>query len=258
MLPSCATGPGERATGAAADVLLPPSEEEQLGEEMRAELLKEVDLLDNEEIQSYVDSLGRRAVRAADGRPRGIDYNFSVIEGDEVNAFAMPGGEIYVYSGLLEEVENEAELMSVIAHEVAHVTERHIARRLVQAYGLQALMGAALGEEPGVVAELVAGVAAQGYLLKYSRSQEADSDRHGVEYMVEAGYDPQAFISFFKKMQRGGASPPEFLSSHPNPENRIAAVREQIRKMGDVPDALYEERYQEMTQGLDGGGQAAR
>lgn len=251
LVPACATGPGEKATGAAADVLLPPRDEEKLGDEMRQEVLKEVDVLDDPQVQAYVSELGNTAVRAARNQPEGINYNFTVIDGDELNAFAMPGGEIYVYTGLMRAMDDEAELMSVISHEVAHVSRRHIAQRLVAMYGLQALASAALGNNPGVITELAANVAAQGYLLRYSRAHETDADDHGLRYMVRAGYDPNAFIEFFEKIDKaGGARPPEFLSSHPSPQNRIADARAFINGLDSVPSTRNQQRYNEIKQRL--------
>lgn len=251
----CATGPGEKATGAAADVLLPPSDEEKLGQELRRDLLKEVEVYDNDAIQNYVDELGSKAVRAAGNKPKQINYNFTVIKGDDLNAFAMPGGEIYVYTGLLEAMESEAELMGVLSHEVAHVSQRHIAQRLVASYGLQTLLSAALGNNPGVISQLAGSVAAQGYLLKYSRSHESEADRYGIAYMARAGYNPQGFISFFETMQaQSGARMPEFMSSHPNPENRIEEARKIIARMDNVPSETGQQRYQQMMSGLDSSG----
>lgn len=247
----CATGPGAKATNAAADVLLPPQQEEQLGQEMRPQVLSEMQELQNPQIQRYIDQLGARVVRAAGGKPAGIDYTFTVIQGDEINAFTMPGGDIYVYTGLLKAADNEAELVSVLAHEVAHVTERHIAEKLVASYGLQALTNAALGDNPGMVAQLATSIASQGYLLKYSRSQESQADRTGLAYLVRAGYNPQGFVSFFQKLEnQGGARPPEFLSSHPSPSNRISQARQIIGRMRNPPQELGRARYQQMIQGL--------
>jgi predicted Zn-dependent protease len=247
----CATGPGGKATGAAADVLLPPRQEEKLGRELRRDVLQEVDVLDNQAIQEYVDQLGAQVVRAAGSKPEGIDYTFTVINDDQVNAFAMPGGDIYVYTGLMKAADTEAELMSVLAHEVAHVTERHIAERLVAQYGLQALAAAALGDNPGITSQIVASVAGQGYLLKFSRSAETEADHSGLRYLVRAGYDPQGFVSFFETLQsQGGARPPEFLASHPSPENRITAAKETIRKLKRPPSKTGRERYQRMMQQL--------
>jgi predicted Zn-dependent protease len=249
----CATGSGGEVTDAAADVLLPPREEERLGRQLQKQVLEEMTVLENERVQQYVDQLGAKVVRAAGGKPKGIDYSFTVLKDDQVNAFAMPGGDIYVYTGLMKAAKSEAELVSVLAHEVAHVTERHIAEQLVAQYGLQALAGAALGNNPGVVSQILASVAGQGYLLKFSRSAESQADRTGLRYLVRAGYDPSAFVDFFQTMeQQGGARPPEFLSSHPSPENRISQLRKLIARIDNPPTEMGRERYQQMLQTLNG------
>ena len=171
VVSGCATGDsvGDRATRAAADVLLPAEQEEDLGAGFSDQIASEVTFHPSEAVQSYVTELGRLAVESARSRndvPSGIEFEFRVIDNAEtINAFAGPGGQIYVYSGLLKRASSAAEVLSVLCHEVAHVTERHIAERLVATYGLQALKRAALGDDPGVVGNLVSSAASQGFLL---------------------------------------------------------------------------------------------
>src|SRR5690554_172798 len=246
----CATGPRATATRAAADVLLPVAEEETLGRQMRPEVLKEFKILDNAEVQNYVKNLGAKVVRAAGNKPNGITYTFAVIDGNEVNAFTTPGGDIFIYTGLIKAASNEAELVSVISHEVAHVTNRHIAERLVASYGLQTLLDAALGRNAGTLAQLTASLGAQGYLLKYSRDHETEADASGLQYMTRAGYNPQGFVTFFQKLQSRGGGGVEFLSSHPLPESRIKNAREIISKMGSKPTELGEASLQEIKKKL--------
>lgn len=249
-LAGCATGAGETATNAAADVLLPATEEEKLGEEMRPEVLDEFTVSDNAEIQTYIKGLGAKIVRSANREPRGISYTFTVVEGNEINAFTTPGGDIYIYTGLIKAADNEAELIGVIAHEVGHVTNRHIAQKLVASYGLQTLLDVALGNDAGTLAQLGASLGAQGYLLKYGRDQESQADRSGLKYMVDAGYNPQGFVTFFQKLEAQGGGGIELLSSHPLPSSRIEQAREVIARMGSTPSNLGEARLQEMKNKL--------
>jgi predicted Zn-dependent protease len=251
-LSGCATGPAAGATDVAADVLLPPRQEELLGRRMRGEVIQQLTVLENPAVQQYIDQLGAKVVRAAGNEPEGIRYTFTVVKGEQINAFTTPGGDIYVFTGLLKAADNEAELVSVLAHEVAHVTERHIAEKLVATYGLQTLIDAALGQNAGMLAQLVASLGSQGYLLRYSREQESQSDRSGIRYMTRAGYNPEAFITFFQTLQRrsGGGGIPEFLSSHPSPANRISQARSIIRQMNNRPTELGAQRYQQMLQQL--------
>ena len=239
-LQGCATtsGAADTATRAAADVLLPPSDEEQLGEQFSADVEKELKLHPDEEVQAYIQRLGETAVKAASDRvPDGIEFEFHVVDDPKtVNAFAGPGGQIYFYSGLLLEAESAAEVMGVMCHEVAHVTERHVAKRLVTAYGVQALTAAALGKEPGLIAELATSIATQGFLLKYSRDQERQADKRGLESMLKTSYDPYGFVTFFQKLEQQGASPPVFLSSHPLPGERVDTLQKRLKELEDLPD----------------------
>lgn len=246
----CATGPGGKATRAAANVLLPAADEELLGQQMREQVLAEFTILDNPEIQSYIKELGGKVVRSAGNKPKGIKYRFEVIDGNEINAFTTPGGDIYIYSGLIKAAENEAELVGVIAHEVGHVTNRHIAEKLVASYGLQTLLDAALGKNAGTLAQLGASLGAQGYLLKYGRDQESQADRSALEYMTRAGYNPQGFITFFQKLQAQGGGGIELLSSHPLPKSRIDQARTVIGRMDNKPTNLGRARLQEMKKKL--------
>lgn len=232
LSPAAVAGAGCAGTAdAAADMALPPREEEELGDKVEKQYREEndVELYEGQQVTDYLQRLGRRAVEVAGSRsPTAIEYEFKVIDAPEtVNAFAMPGGQIYFYSGLLLRAESEAEVMSVMCHEVAHVTERHIAQSLVARYGVSVLVGAALGENPGVVQQLVAGLAANGAMLKFGRTHEKEADRVGVRYLLRADYDPRGFIEFFERMQ-SVPRPLSYLSNHPHPERRIELVRQQI------------------------------
>ena len=250
----CSTtkGAADKAAGAAANVLLPPEQEEQLGDEFSAEIEGETDPVADEAAQAYIDRLGKLAVQSArDDVPKGIKFEFSLIDApDTVNAFAGPGGQVYFYSGLLLQADSTAEVLAVMCHEVAHVTQRHIAKRLVTTYGVQALASAALGRNPGLVAQLGASVATQGFLLKYSRDAESQADRAGFQYMLKTGYDPHGFISFFEKIAGAGPSPPQFLSTHPNPKNRIRAIRGYISEASTVSDNRGVEEHQQIVERL--------
>lgn len=248
---ACGTTAGkqavETATETAADIVLPVAEEQKLGEQMAVEVDKQLKMHTDPEVNAYVDRVGKRIVDAADNVPEGISFEFHVVDDDEtVNAFAIPGGHIYVYSGLLKAVDNEAELASVLAHEVAHVTRRHIAQRMVAMYGYQTLASLALGENPGMVGQLAASVAAQGLLLKHSRDHEYHADVNGLRYLIAAGYDPHAMASFFEKLQGESDVPAfaEFLMSHPMSSSRVEQVRLLLQNRRDLPTETGEERHE--------------
>ncbi len=217
----CASGKG--AGRLLADAVLPPSQENELGKQMVVDVEKELKVLDNPAITAWIKGIGNKiAMSARSDIPKGIQLTFKVVDDDAtVNAFAMPGGYIYVYTGLLKTAANEAEVAAVIGHEIAHVTRRHIAKQLTATYGLNALASVALGNNPGLLAELVGGVVANGYMLKHSRDAERESDKYGMSYIVAAGYSPMGYASFFAKLA-ASPSPPAIISSHPNPKERVS------------------------------------
>ena len=242
------TGAVNKTTEAAARVLLPPSEEVKLGAQLSAETEKELTIHADADVQKYISALGQKVAAAAKGRtPDGITFTFKVVDDPAtVNAFAMPGGYIYIYSGLLLKAESEAEVIGVLGHEVAHVTQRHVAERLVAAYGLQTVTDMAIGKNPGQLSQIAAGLAANGYLLKYGRDQERESDRVGLSYVLRAGYNPQGMVSFFEKLAAGGPRPPVILSSHPDPADRAEELQKLIAKQSSVPKKTGEEEFEAM------------
>lgn len=253
---STTSGPGGRMTAAAADVLVPVEQENQLGQQMAAEIQAEMKMHPDPEVQAYVANIGNRLVAAAQADvPAGITFRFHVVQDDAtVNAFAIPGGDIYVYTGLMRLAENEAELAGVLGHEVAHVTNRHIAQRLVAQYGLQSIIAMALGQDAGLLSQLAASVAGQGFLLKYGRDHERESDHDGIAYAAAAGWNPQGFVTFFEKMERlsGGSSTPTILVTHPPAAERLENAQERIAELGPVPDDLGADRYAPVLRRLGG------
>lgn len=247
----------DTVSGVAADALLPPSQEEQLGDQLSKEIESEVKMHPDEEVQRYVDRLGNRLVRAAKARgevPEGIDFAFHVIDDDkQVNAFAIPGGDIYVYSGLLKAAESEAEVAGVLAHEVSHVTERHVAERLVASYGLSALAALALGENPNLLAQLATQVVGTGVLLKYSRDQESEADATAIPFLVRAGYNPDGLVTFFERMAEDAGEVPgalQLLQSHPAPRTRVQQTKALILTIDDKPTYVGEREYARFKRGV--------
>lgn len=172
-----------------------------------------------------------RAIASVANMPR-AQWGFHVIEKKEPNAFCLPGGIIFVYSGIFQYARNEDQLAAVIGHEVAHALARHGTERLSQQLAI-ALPGAAVAtvigsESPalGQAFSRVYGIGAQvGYALPHSRDQEYEADRIGLILMAKAGYDPEAAVGFWQNMRKaGGSKPPEFLSTHPAGDNRIQTI----------------------------------
>ncbi len=174
---------------------------------------------------------------------QGYPWEVQVFDSKEVNAFALPGGKIGVYNGLMKVAATDDELAAVIGHEISHVTARHSAKRvsgsMLASIGTQiADLGLAAAGYSGAGQLLGAGVQ-YGLLMPYSRKQEYEADAIGLHYMTRAGYDPNAAITFWRKMQQqsGGKAPPEFASTHPADANRIAALEKIIRAQAGAADS---------------------
>ncbi len=196
-------------------------EEVEIGKQINQRLLSEqYELYNNDRTQKYVDNIGQKLVANSDSRD--IPYTFQVVVSDAVNAFATPGGYVYVTTGLLEEADNEAQLASVIAHEIAHINERHSIKALKQA-----VLAQGIAETAGVSTSTLAQIGYQLAIdLPQSRQYEYDADRLGLEILQQAGYPPMAFVNFLKQLEGGNS--PEFLRTHPTNTNRVEALAEEI------------------------------
>lgn len=184
----------------------------------------------------YVNRLNRVApkILAAAGENPG-NWDWRVFESKDLNAFALPGNHFAVYTGLMDLMENDAQLATVVGHEVGHVRANHSGERYSQAVGAQLGMSAAQaaigsGSQTGQLALGALGLGAQyGVLLPFSRKHELEADRLGVEYMYRAGYDPNEALKFWTRMSSaGGPKPPEFMSTHPADSTRISQLRQII------------------------------
>jgi beta-barrel assembly-enhancing protease len=252
LLAACA--PARAVTGEVAEALISVEEERQLGDQVAAELEAQVELLDDTEVQNYVQNLGDRLLANAPDAPEGMAYRFQVIDApDQINAVALPGGYVYVFSGLILAAEDEAELAGVLAHELAHVTQRHIAEQLVAQLGLELLLQMALGQDPGVVRQLATLVAAQGAFTSFSREAEREADYHGVLYLARAGWAPESYARFFDKLAEAGEAPAvlAFLQTHPAPSERADNARQLIAQMTRVPTFTGDARYRQVVERVE-------
>jgi predicted Zn-dependent protease len=246
---SCATVEGGQR--AAADELLPPADEIAVGKKMKREIDKQVKLHPSADVQAYVEKIGRSMARRVRSP---VPLHFHVIDDDrQVNAFAIPGGDIYISSGMLKLANDDAELACVLGHEISHVTRRHVAQKLVQQVGLEALLGLALGDQPGILAGLAAQVAGTGVLLKFSRDHEREADEYGLPLCNSAGYDPMGFVRMFEKIRRQGeaGAAAAFLQSHPLPSERIDDAKQRIIAMRARGTATNQRRYSAFKAQLD-------
>jgi Zn-dependent protease with chaperone function len=204
----------------------------QLGRQAAAEVYKQMPVLpDSSPLTQYVRSVGRKLV-AQIPQEYSWPYEFHVIPEKEINAFALPGGPMFVNVGAIVAADNEAQLAGVMAHEMSHVYMQHSAKQASkQAFtnGILGVLGAIVGGgTAGTLARLGMQIGAGAISLKYSRNDEAQADAVGAIIMYKAGYDPRALAQFFEKLESEGSSGPQFLSDHPNPGNRSAAIDKEI------------------------------
>ncbi len=223
-----------RAEKAVADVLISDEQEAQLGLQVKKELeqKEKIKYVQDPAVLEYVRSLSTPILQAANRDRQGVKWKVNVIDDPKtVNAFATPGGYLYVYTGLLLAAENEAEIAGVMAHEAGHVVGRHSARAMVNAYGLQAITQMALGKNPGTAAQVAAQLAGGGLQLAHGRSEEIEADEYGARYSAAAGYDPRGLITFFEKLQKQQGQQPgvlKWLSTHPTNTDRIRNLQQVI------------------------------
>lgn len=208
--------------------------ERELGDEFAREIRREVVLVRDEVVLSYLDRMGREILAVAGPQP--FEYRFNVVDDPDINAFAAPAGHIYMHTGTILQARNASELCGVLAHEIGHVARRHIAnnynRQRWTRVGQQAVvLGAGVlgGQNAAGAANLFGGLAAMSYLNTFGREAEREADAFAVKVMPRAGYDPEGLVTFFHTLKnQGGASPPAFLSSHPATDERIQNTRRMI------------------------------
>jgi predicted Zn-dependent protease len=236
-LSGCSAAQRVQAEKLAAEVLIPDEQEAKIGLAVRAELEEKqgVRYVEDAAVNGYVKGITDRILPLAAADRPGLTWQVRVIDDPKtVNAFATPGGYLYVYSGLLLAAADTAEVAGVLAHEAGHVVARHSARQMVSAMGLDAVTRLALGENPGGVAQLAAGFAGQTLMLAHGRGEEYEADEYGARYTAKVGYDPRGIGTFFEKLEarEGGAAPPTWLSTHPATPDRIRKVDALVAREG--------------------------
>jgi predicted Zn-dependent protease len=227
--------------------LISVQDETKMGREMSAEVEKEHPLLRDGVVQRYVKDLGNRLAGYA-LNTAGIPLTVKVVNDDEVNAFTIPGGYIYVNSGLIKRLDSEAELAGVISHEMGHAVRRDGTKQLTRMYGISFLLNLVLGSNAPQWQQLAGDLFSTAGLLAYGRSAEYEADKSAVRITRAAGYDPTAYLSFLKKLQTLEQSQPslltEFFSTHPETSGRIAAVEREIAALSPPTKKLINNTVQ--------------
>lgn len=234
-----------QVTGETQYVDLSPDQEIALGLQAVPEMVQQYGGAYEGEIASYVKQVGQKIVQSSVAGETPYRFDFHLLADDQtVNAFALPGGQIFITAALYNALETEGQLAGVLGHEIGHVVARHGSEHLAKQKLTQGLIGAT-GVGIGYSGAELAAAVGQLVNLKYGRNDELESDRLGVRFMADAGYDPRSMIRVMEILEEasGGASnQPEFASTHPNPGNRIEHIREVIAQEfpGGVPEGLEE------------------
>ena len=217
-----------------------PQQDIEMGKEVAKDAEKQLVLINHPNAGAYIDALGQQLAAKAPNENK-FPFTFKIVDDRSINAFALPGGPVYVHRGAIEAADNEAQLAGVMGHEIGHVVLRHGTNQVTKAQLAQAplsILGGVLGNK-GIAQILsqVGGFAANSILLRYSRDAESEADLMGTQILYDLGYDPKAMAQFFDKLakEHKGSQTEQFFSNHPIPENRIIKVNDEIRRLGALP-----------------------
>ncbi|REE01280.1 M48 family metallopeptidase [Marinoscillum furvescens] len=232
---------GCTSSGKVSSLLFSPSDDRALGKQVSEEIAanpQEYPLLSEAQYPAayrYLNAMRDRILASND-----VDYlkefawELKIIRDDDMlNAFATPGGYIYVYTGLIKYLDNADDLAGVMGHEIAHADRRHSIKQLEKRYGINLLLSIALGQDPSQLAQIAAQLAGTGAILKFSRDAEEEADEYSVKYLADTEYACNGAATFFAKLLNEGKAggTPEFLSTHPSPKSRVSDINELASKI---------------------------
>jgi len=237
---------GNQTTQGIQPSRISPEQEMRVGQKMNRDLLRsEFRLYQNPDIQNYVVEIGERLLPYSE-RADELTYTFQVIEDDQVNAFATMGGYVYITTGLMKFADNEAQLASVVGHEIGHIDGKHLLEQIRADAVRQGLVTAT-----GIDERAIAQIGVELLLARpNSREDEYDADQRGLSMIGDASYAQSAMPDFMQKLADEGGSPPEFLSTHPSPDNRVEALEESIDPNQRDGDGLDSTAYYNRTLAL--------
>jgi len=217
-------------TGADEFMLFPPEQDVEIGKAYSVEVEKQLGgRIENDALQEYITAVGRKM--ASISHRADIEYHFTALNDESVNAFALPGGYIFITKGLLEKFRTEAQLAAILSHEIVHVVARDTANTMSKDIGTSLLLVVAIMANVSQGAVTAGQVTQQIIGLRYSREDEREADLGGLTYMVRAGYDPSAMVEVMQTLQSlNDERPPEFFATHPSPLNRLTYIERRIKQ----------------------------
>lgn len=241
--------PGCALLGIGGANLISIEEEWEMGRQLEAELAEELTLSDDPAVNEYVSRIGELLVSQTEMAD--LDWRFHVVEESDVNAFNVPGGLVYVNTGLISEAGNAAEFVSVIGHELGHGVERHGTERLSRQYELSVLAAVVLGQDPGVLQQIVAQIVSAGAIAQFSQEQEFEADEVGLDLMVDGGFHPRGMVALLERLlelrEREPGTVEQLFATHPAVPERIERVEADIEALSDLAGlAMDDEGFQEI------------
>jgi beta-barrel assembly-enhancing protease len=232
--------------------LISLEEEWALGQQLEADIARQMTIVRDPAANAYINSMGQQMVsRTSMGN---LPWKFHIVRSDEVNAFNIPGGHVYVTTGLIRAAGQASELAGVMGHEIAHGVERHATQQMSRAYGLSMLAGVVLGQNPAVYQQILAQIVGTGAMASFSRDMERDADDIGVRMMAESGYHPRGMVQMFETLLAGRQTAPgrveKFFATHPLTQSRIDSIRSMIERMNVSGLRFDEAEYQRIRASL--------
>lgn len=230
LLGACASGSGVNK----GDFnLMSLQDEWALGQQLSADIARQMPIVNDAQANAYVNRLGREIVARTEMAQ--LPWQFHIVQDPAINAFNIPGGHVYVTTGLIGAADNASELAGVMAHEISHGVSRHGTEQLSKAYGLEIVASLLLGQNPAVYQQILAQIIGTGALARFSRSAEEEADELGTRYMYDAGYDPRGMVTMFEELLENRRGRPgrveKFFSTHPLTEDRIRDVSKEIASL---------------------------
>ena len=252
VLTGCVVNP---ATGDRQLILISDDAVAQMGASAAPQLTQEYGgEIQSNQLRAYVDEIGQRVAAEVEPEYDHIDWTFTVLDSEIINAFALPGGRIFISRGLLQRFTNEAQIAGVLGHEIGHVTGKHVNERVSKAAAIELGIGVVGQMSESQLTLAAASMFGNGYQLYFGREQEAQSDILGVRYMVRAGYNPRGMLQVLDVLREAsqGNRQPEFLSTHPHPETRLETITNllagEYRQAADDPALTFgEARFQQIA-----------